>query len=287
MALDHAGNAYYAGFTASPEFPTTPGALKTSLQPGTTLIGFVTKLDPAGRLKWSTYLGGNGLDSASGIGVDSSRHVYVSGSTIGGFPVTAGAVQETKGGARDWFVAKLDRSGSSLDWATYLGGSDFDGFSPTLRVDQWGHADVVGPTASTDFPTTPNAFQPANAGGLDLGIVQLDRNGRLLFSSYLGGSGDDEGFGYRSRPAGQPLRRRGDQLDRLPGHSRRDPTDLRRRRHRRPARQGDAHTIVKDGRALTRGAIDIPAAGPRGAAQAAPQLRTGASHDGKRRPRRH
>jgi hypothetical protein len=193
VALDHAGNAYYAGSTASPDFPTTPGALKTSLQPGTTLIGFVTKLDPAGRLKWSTYLGGNGLDSASGIGVDSSRHVYVSGTTIGGFPVTAGAAQGTSGGARDWFVAKLDRRGASLDWATYLGGSDFDQFSPTLRVDQWGHADIVGPTASTDFPTTPNAFQPANAGGLDLGIVQLDRHGRLLFSSYLGGSGDDEG----------------------------------------------------------------------------------------------
>ena len=192
MALDHAGNAYYAGFTASPEFPTTPGALKTSLQPGTTLIGFVTKLDPAGRLKWSTYLGGNGLDSASGIGVDSSRHVYVTGTTIGGFPVTAGAVQATKGGARDWFVAKLDRSGASLDWATYLGGSDHEQFSPTLRVDHWGHADIVGPTESTDFPTTPNAFQPANAGGLDLGIVQLDRHGRLLFSSYLGGSGDDD-----------------------------------------------------------------------------------------------
>jgi hypothetical protein len=192
VALDRAGNAYYAGHTASPEFPTTPGALKTSLQPGTTLIGFVTKLGPAGRLKWSTYLGGNGFDSAFGIGVDSSRHVYVSGTTIGGFPVTAGAVQETKGGRRDWFVAKLDRRGASLDWATYLGGSDHEQFSPTLRVDRWGHTDVVGPTESTDFPTTPNAFQPANAGGEDLGIVQLDRHGRLLFSSYLGGSGDDD-----------------------------------------------------------------------------------------------
>ncbi len=192
MALDRAGNAYYAGFTASPEFPTTPGALKTALAPGTILNGYVTKLDSAGRLKWSTYLGGNVRDSAWGIGVDSSRHVYVSGSGIGGFPVTADAVQGTFGGARDWFVTRLDRSGSSLEWATYLGGSDFDGLSPTLRVDQWGHADVVGPTASTDFPTTPNAFQPANAGGFDLGIVQLDRNGRLLFSSYLGGSGDED-----------------------------------------------------------------------------------------------
>jgi hypothetical protein len=116
----------------------------------------------------------------------------VSGSTIGGFPVTAGAAQGTSGGRRDWFVAKLDRSGSSLDWATYLGGSDFEWPWPTLRVDQRGHADIVGPTVSTDFPTTPNAFQPANAGGLDLGIVQLDRNGRLLFSSYLGGSGDED-----------------------------------------------------------------------------------------------
>jgi hypothetical protein len=192
VALDHAGNAYYAGFTASPEFPTTPGALKTSLEPGTTLNGFVTKLDRAGRLKWSTYLGGNRRDSAWGIGVDSSRHVYVSGSTIGAFPVTASAAQPAFGGVRDWFVTRLDRSGSSLDWATYLGGSDFDGLSPTLRVDQRGHADVVGPTVSTDFPTTQNAFQPANAGGFDLGVVQLDRHGHLLFSSYLGGSSDED-----------------------------------------------------------------------------------------------
>jgi hypothetical protein len=195
VALDHAGNAYYAGFTASPEFPTTPGALKTSLALGTLLNGFVTKLDPAGRLKWSTYLGGNVRDSAWGIGVDSRRHVYVSGSGIGGFPVTAGAVQGTFGGVRDWFVAKLDRRGSSLEWATYLGGSGIDGLSPMLRVDRRGDADVVGPTASSDFPTTPNAFQPANAGGFDLGIVQLDRHGRLRFSSYLGGSGDDDNAG--------------------------------------------------------------------------------------------
>ena len=55
--------------------------------------------------------------------------------------------------------------------------------------------DIVGPTASTDFPTTPNAFQATNAGGLDLGIVQLDRRGRLLFASYLGGSGDEDNAG--------------------------------------------------------------------------------------------
>jgi hypothetical protein len=192
VTLDGAGNAYYAGFTGSPEFPTTRGALKTSFEPGTVLNGYATKLDPAGRLKWSTYLGGHGRDSAWGIGVDSRRNVYVSGSGLGGFPVTAGAAQGTFGGMRDWFVAKLDSKGASLEWATYLGGSGTDGLSPMLRVDPRGHVDVVGPTASTDFPTTPDAFQPANAGGFDLGIVQLDRNGRLAFSSYLGGSGDED-----------------------------------------------------------------------------------------------
>jgi beta-propeller repeat-containing protein len=194
VALDDAGNAYYAGSTESPDFPTTPGALKTSFQtPPGQINGYVTKLDRRGGAAWSTYLGGPTRDSAWGIDVDRRQDVYVSGSTIGDFPVTAGAAQTTFGGIRDWFVAKLDRSGSSLDWATYLGGSDYDGLSPTLRLDRRGHADVVGPTASNDFPTTRDTFQPANAGGFDTGIVQLDRRGHLVFSSYLGGSGDEFG----------------------------------------------------------------------------------------------
>jgi hypothetical protein len=152
----------------------------------------VTKLDRAGRLAWSTFLGGATFAFGQGIAVDQRDDVYVSGVTRDGFPVTPGAAQPTFGGALDWFVAKLDRSGSTLDWSTYLGGSDFDGSSPSLRVDHHGHADIVGATASTDFPTTNDAFQPINAGGLDLAIVQLDRRGRLRFSSYLGGSGDDD-----------------------------------------------------------------------------------------------
>ena len=123
------------------------------------------------------------------------RPVGIHCCSIGGFPVTPGAAQPTFGGVRDWFVAKLDPSGASLDWATYLGGSDFDGLSPTLRVDRKGHVDIVGPTASTDFPTTRNAFQATNAGALDLAIVQLNRRGRLLFSSYFGGSGEEDSTG--------------------------------------------------------------------------------------------
>jgi hypothetical protein len=77
---------------------------------------------------------------------------------------------------RDWFVANLGRSGASLDWSTYLGGSGYDGLSPVLRVDRDGNAD-------------------ANAGGADLGLVELDRDGHLRFSSYFGGSGDEDSTG--------------------------------------------------------------------------------------------
>lgn len=193
VALDQAGNAYFTGKTESPDFPTTPGVLKPSHRPqASDLDGYVTKLDRAGRLAWSTFLGGAKFDFGEGIAVDQRRDVYVSGETDDGFPVTPGAAQPTFGGDLDWYVAELDRSGSFLHWATYLGGSDFDGFSPSLRVDHHGNADIVGATASTDFPTTSDAFQPVNAGGLDLAIVQLDRRGRLRFSSYLGGGGDDD-----------------------------------------------------------------------------------------------
>jgi hypothetical protein len=197
VALDHAGNAYFTGKTESPDFPTTPGALKPSHRPpAPDLDGYVTKLDRTGRLAWSTFLGGPTSDFGQGIDVDQRNDIYVSGVTRGGFPVTPGAAQPTSPGALDWFVAKLDRSGSTLDWSTYLGGSDDDGPGPSLRVDRRGQTDIVGTTASTDFPTTNDAFQPFNAGGQDLAIVQLDDRGQLRFSSYLGGSGDeDNAFG--------------------------------------------------------------------------------------------
>lgn len=189
VAVDDDGNAYYTGFTESADFPTTRGALKPRYD-AAVANGYVTKLDRAGRVAWSTYLGGTDADGAVGIGVDAQHDVIVGGSSGGGFPVTPGAAQTTFGGERDLFVAKLDRSGGRLDWATYLGGSDLEG-GTTLAVDDAGNTDFVGGTRSTDFPITRNAFQPANAGGGDITISQLDRNGRLRFSSYLGGSGDE------------------------------------------------------------------------------------------------
>jgi Beta-propeller repeat len=129
--------------------------------------------------------------------VDSLGNVYVTGSTVSSdFPTTAGAFQSALAGSADVFVSKLNRSGSALVYSTYLGGNNADhGFG--VAVDAAGDAYVTGRTTSNDFPTTPGAFQTSLGGGaFDAFMTKLTCSGSaLVYSTYLGGSGDDEGFG--------------------------------------------------------------------------------------------
>ena len=192
VTVDGAGNAYYAGFTGSPEFPTTRGALKTSLEPGTVLNGFVTKLDPAGRLKWSTYLGGHGRDSAWGIGLDSRRNVYVSGSGLGGFPVTAGAAQGTSGvsatGLSRSSTPRAHRWNGRRTWAVAVP----TGCPPccaSTRGDTWMSWGRLPRLTSRQRPTHSNPPTPAASTS---GSSSSTATGACVFSSYLGGSGDED-----------------------------------------------------------------------------------------------
>ncbi len=194
VAIDQAGNAYVTG-TAGPGLPTTPGAFRRDGEGA-----FVMKLNPQGTdVVYSTYLGsGAGL----GIAVDSLGNAYVTGrAESADFPVTPGALQTSFGGSGrlvgDAFVVKLDPSGSSLLYSSYLGGSDGDSGSG-IAIDSAGNAYVTGYTSSADFPTTPSAFQKVFGGGLYYGdafVAKLNATGSaLLYSTYLGGA-DDEGVG--------------------------------------------------------------------------------------------
>ncbi len=129
IAVDASGNAYITGETRSSDFPTTPGAFRTTFSGGGFFgDAFVSKLNGGGSaLVYSTYLGGYAEGQGSGIAVDASGNAYVTGPAGFGFPTTPGAFQTTFGGATDAFISKLNAAGSALIYSTYLGGSGNDG----------------------------------------------------------------------------------------------------------------------------------------------------------------
>src|SRR5205823_915858 len=154
------------------------------------------KFTPSGSLVYSTYLGGSNADEGYRIVVDDSGSAYVTGATLSkDFPTTAGAPQATSGGAIDVFVAKLDPSGASLDYPTYLGGSGEDQGN-RIAVDDSGNAYVTGSSTSPDFPTTAGAYQTTSPGaGTHVFMTELDPSGAPVYSTYLGGSGGEIGYG--------------------------------------------------------------------------------------------
>jgi hypothetical protein len=172
IAVDVSGNAYLTGATDSSSFPTTPGAFQTTS--GGWKDAFVTELNATGSaLVYSTYLGGSSSDYGNGITVDPWGDAYIIGITYSSdFPTTPGAVQTTFGGVFDAFVSKLNADGSALLYSTYLGGNNHDwGFGTAL--DASGNAYVTGCTDSSDFPTTPSAFQTTYGGQEDAYVSKL------------------------------------------------------------------------------------------------------------------
>jgi YVTN family beta-propeller protein len=198
IAVDSAGNAYVTGYTASTDFPTTPGAFQTDFH-----HAFIIKLNPTGSdLVYGTFLGGSGTELGRGIAVDEAGHAYVTGDTTSSnFPTTPGAFQTTPPGGTDAFVVKLNPAGSALVYSTYLGGSDGDNGNG-ITIDSLGRAYVAGSTGSADFPTTPNAFQTIISDG-DAFVVKLNAAGSgLAYSTFLGGSDGESGSAIAADEAG-------------------------------------------------------------------------------------
>jgi len=200
IAVDAQGAATISGFTTSMDFPLT-NALQTNFAGGV-FDAFLTKLSPDGSSRlFSTYLGGSGDDEASRIVLDSSGNAFLTGITTStNFP-TKNSLSSTNSGFEDAFVVKLDPTGTNLIYSTYLGGvSNDEGWS--IAVDTNGSAYVVGLTSSADFPTT-HAFQSTLAGFNDAFVAKLDATGTsLTYSTYLGGSGTDNGYAIALDSAG-------------------------------------------------------------------------------------
>lgn len=204
IAVDSSGNAYVTGFTVDTDFPITPGAFQTVNNAAAKKLpnAFVSKLNPSGSsLVYSTYLGGSTggdsvhgiIDSAHAIVIDASGDAYITGEAGStDFPVTSGAFQ-TANKAGNAFVTKLNPSGSTLVYSTYLGGSTDGDQGTAITVDTSGNAYLTGVAVSADFPVTPGAFQTINKGvagyGWNAFVTKLSPTGSsLVYSTFLGGT---------------------------------------------------------------------------------------------------
>ena len=194
IAVDRAGNAYVAGFTDSHNFPGTAGSPIQPANAGDS-DGFVTKINAAGTaLVYSTYLGGSGRDGVIGIAVDRAGNACFAGETeSANFPKRGPVVQTAYHGGGDAFVARIDASGSSLVYSTFLGGTSED-YADAIAVDSAGNAYVAGYTESAGFPGTSDGLS-AYSGNGDGFVVKLNRTGSaVLWGTYLGGSDYDEAY---------------------------------------------------------------------------------------------
>jgi hypothetical protein len=195
IALDSSNDAYIVGSTSSSNFPTTASVFQPTL--GGNTNAFVAKLDPTGsKLLYSSFLGGSYIDYGLAIAVDLYGNAFVTGSTQSTDFPTVNPIQAGNSGNGDAFVAEIDTKlaqNQQLVYSTYLGGSSADS-GQGIAVDDADNAYVVGFTFSTNFPTY-KAFQAANAGSVDAFITKISAYGTsLLFSTYLGGSGDDRAW---------------------------------------------------------------------------------------------
>ena len=182
----------------APNTPALIGFQVAAYDPDAALV-----IDP--ELVYSTYLGGSDDDHGYDIAVDAAGNAYVTGATWSSDFPTANALYPSYGGG-DWdaFVAKLNADGTALVYSTYLGGSGTDhGYG--IAVDGAGNAYVTGDTGSLDFPTA-NALYPNIGGTADAFVTKLNADGTaLVYSTFLGGGGVENGYGIAVDAAGNAL----------------------------------------------------------------------------------
>jgi len=191
LDVDRAGCIYLSGL-APDGFPTTPGAFSQTYGGGIA-DGYVTKLSADGSsLVYSSYLGGNDFEDVSGMYVDDSGHAYVSFGTVSSdFPVIDAYCPLFDG--QQAFITKFSENGDSLEYSTFLGGSGEIDVACDIVVDRDGRMWTASLVRSTDFPTTPKAFDTTANGDADGALSAISADGQQLeYSTYFGGNAYEE-----------------------------------------------------------------------------------------------
>lgn len=206
IAVDPSGSIVH--LTGSTTSTSLPGVTAGSVQPvfgGGPQDGFVAKLNiTTGQILYATYLGGTDREDAWKVHVDALGNAHVAGETrspnfpgtaLSSIPALASFQPNFGGGVQDGFVAKLNPAGTQLIYSTYLGGSGPGGVEVLrgLALDSVGQAVVSGNTGATDFPIAGSPFQSVPVG-FDYFVTKFNASGTaLVFSTYIGGNGNDFG----------------------------------------------------------------------------------------------
>ncbi len=201
LAQNAAGESYLVGTTTSTDFPTTAGAFQPTNKGGSD--GFFAIVAASGSTTaYSTLVGGTSDDEGRAVAFDTAGNGFVAGVSSSTDLTTSGPpAQATNKGFADCFVAKLPRTGGAA-YLTYLGGTNTERANG-LVVDSSGAAIIVGYTQSSDFPTTPGVMQPSSHGGFEAFIAKINPTGSALaYSTYFGGSQNDQASGVALDPAG-------------------------------------------------------------------------------------
>jgi hypothetical protein len=207
LALGPNGTMLVAGYTGSGDIVLADST--NTLQPGNRggWDAFLYQIDPnaaaGSTLRFNTYFGGTSTDVATGVAVDATGAVYLSGYTFSeDFPLAGDTIQGYLNGFSNLWVAKLDLTQTGLGimvYSSYLGGSFLD-ISEAMTLDSAGGLWLTGYTMSTDFPVTQNAYRPTYAGGAsDVFVTRVDlakpSAQAITYSTFFGGSGTDIAYG--------------------------------------------------------------------------------------------
>jgi Beta-propeller repeat len=202
VALDGSGNIYVSGETISTDLPLTAALQGKCGTDGTCNAGASGALDDAFVVAikanlsgyiYETYYGGSNVDDAFAIAADPAGNVFLTGTTASSdFPIHGTPLQSALAGTQNAFVVELNPTGSAASYSTYVGGTGTD-LGVAIAVDSSDNAYVTGQTSSPDFPSL-NPTQMTGFGGSTDAFVSVltPTPNQLLFSTYLGGGGDED-----------------------------------------------------------------------------------------------